>query len=526
MSFRSIAARAGHAAGASSCRGLNMAPHATALSPFRVRPLSTEAKSIKELPGDEDHDVVFETKYGVRSITLNRPKKLNSLNASMIRKIVPRMVQWEQSDMANVIVLKGAGEKSLCAGGDVTALAEANRSSEDGWKKSAEYFGLEYKLDHYISTYQKPYIAFMDGITMGGGVGLSIHAPFRIATERTVFAMPETTIGFFPDVGASFFLPRMNGAVGTYLALTSERLSGVNVLYSGVATHYLHSSTLPEVEARLAEIRFSDTDDMNTRLRLINGTLEEFVTGLPYDQPMQIAGEVRKAIDRCFSKDSVDEIIAALKAETGPTEEWAQKQLATMQKRSPTAVHVTLRQMRSAQDWDIAQTFKREAQIATQFMKHPDFSEGVTALLVRKQKPSWQPATLDDVKDSKSTTDAFFEYDEANTLDLFTDRTYAEYPYPPELSMPSERDFRRILKAKQNLTPSQLAKAVVEIFKRRQGVHEIVEEIMARKIVTNEAGHAQWAYDEFELAEEKREAQKASEAIQDKKDAQVAMGKL
>lgn len=149
--------------------------------------------------------------------------------------------------MANVIIIKGAGQrdgggkfndskktlpKAFCAGGDVAALAIYNQQGPDGQQKSKDYFGLEYKLDHLIATYTKPYIAFMDGITMGGGVGLSVHAPFRIATERTVFAMPETAIGFFPDVGATFFLPRLDGMVGTYLALTGEKLKGVQAMYT------------------------------------------------------------------------------------------------------------------------------------------------------------------------------------------------------------------------------------------------------------------------------------------------------
>lgn len=131
--------------------------------------------------------------------------------------------------MTNVVLIKGNG-RAFCAGGDVAALAADNKNGPEGQQKSKDYFALEYKLDHLIATYPKPYIAFMDGITMGGGVGLSTHAPFRIATENTLFAMPETTIGFFPDVGASFFLPRMDGELGTYLALTSEQLKGVDVL--------------------------------------------------------------------------------------------------------------------------------------------------------------------------------------------------------------------------------------------------------------------------------------------------------
>jgi 3-hydroxyisobutyryl-CoA hydrolase len=452
------------------------------------------ATKIKELPGDEPHDVVFESKYGLRTIMLNRPKKLNSLNASMIRKIVPRLVEWEKSDMANVVIMKGAGEKALCAGGDVAALAELNQQGPDGWKKSANYFGLEYKLDHYISTYTKPYIAFMDGITMGGGVGLSIHAPFRIATEKTVFAMPETTIGFFPDVGASFFLPRMNGSVGTYLALTSDRLTGPNVFYSGIATHYLHSTSLPDLEARLAELRFMDYEQLPERLQLINETLEEFSTGLPYDQPIQISGDIRKAIDRCFDKNNIADIMSALEQERGSTEEWAQKQLDTLRKRSPTAVHVALRQMRVGGDWDIAETFKKEHKIATQFMKHPDFTEGVTALLVRKEKPKWSPESLEAIPASENVAKPFFDFGDSQDLELLTDRTYSEYPFA-SLGVPTEKEIQEVAE-KKPYTPKELESVVVASRKGRQGISEIVREIIARKTEVNEKGKVQWVSEE------------------------------
>jgi 3-hydroxyisobutyryl-CoA hydrolase len=424
---------------------------------------------------------------------LNRPKKLNSLNASMIRKIVPRLVEWEKSDMANVVVMKGAGEKALCAGGDVAALAQQNSDISGGWQLSADYFALEYKLDHYIATYQKPYIAFMDGITMGGGVGLSIHAPFRIATEKTVFAMPETTIGFFPDVGASFFLPRMNGSIGTYLALTSERLTGPNVLYSGIATHYLHSTSLPDVEARLAELRFKDSDTKQDRLRIINQTLEEFATGLPHDQPMQLSGELREAIDRCFSKNNIADIMQALSEERGGVvEQWAQKQLETMTKRSPTAVHVALRQMRNGGKWDLAETFNKEHQIATKFMRHPDFVEGVTALLVRKEKPRWRPASLEDIPLSEDVTQPFFDFNPEHKLELFTDKTYREYPHA-ELGMPSEKEVQEVLReGGGELTRRSLINKIVASRQGRQGVKTVVEEIVARKTEVDSLGKAVW----------------------------------
>ncbi|KAG6008061.1 hypothetical protein E4U21_005074 [Claviceps maximensis] len=498
MSFRAFAARAGSVAHVASWSSrskcnLTMAQSAKLLSFLGARSLSTEATNIKELPGDEMDDVVFESRYGLRTVMLNRPKKLNSLNASMIRKIIPRLIEWEKSDMANVVVMKG-GEKALSAGGDVMALAQYNQEGSEGWKKSADFFGLEYKLDHYIATYQKPYIAFMDGITMGGGAGLSIHAPFRIATEKTVFAMPETAIGFFPDVGASFFLPRMNGAVGTYLALTSDRLTGPNVFYSGVATHYLHSTSLPDLEARLAELRFRDDDSLPTRLAIINDTLEEFCTGLPYDQPMQLRGVVRQAIDRCFSKNNITDVVAALNEEQGETEGWAQSTLSTLQQRSPTALHVTLRQMRISRKWDIAEAFKKEYKIASKFMQHQDFTEGVTALLVRKEQPQWQFQSLDDVPLSEDIAKPFLDFETGEALELFTDRTYSEYPFQ-SLGVPTEKEIKTIVSG-NSYTPQEVSRTIVTSRNGRQGIADVVNEIISRKTVVDAQGKVKWVNDD------------------------------
>ncbi|KAI1327992.1 enoyl-CoA hydratase/isomerase [Xylariaceae sp. FL0255] len=456
-------------------------------------------ETIKELPGDEPDDVVFSNLYGLRTIELNRPKKLNSLNGSMIRKIVPRLVEWEQSDLANVIVMKGAGDKAFCAGGDVAALANQNREGPAGQRKSVDYFGLEYKLDHYIATYKKPYIAFMDGITMGGGVGLSIHAPFRIATERTVFAMPETTIGFFPDVGASFFMPRMPGAVGTYLALTSDQLKGANVFYSGVATHYLHSTSLPSLEARLGELRFRDYDDMHKRLSIIEMTIEEYATGLPSNEPILLGGQLRQAIDRCFSKTTAPEIIAALNEEVsrdGPTKEWAEKTLHTLSQRSPTSVYVTLKQMQVGRDWTISETFQREHQIAAKFMQHGDFTEGVTARLISKEKPKpapkWNPASLDDVKPEDKIENPFFQVAaDLPKLNLLVDRDYDDYPYR-SFGVPTEADIELYLLDAGEQTAQQVVDHFVQLKKGRQGIAAIVKEILSRKTTRHEHGVITW----------------------------------
>ncbi|KAI9779703.1 MAG: hypothetical protein M1839_007201 [Geoglossum umbratile] len=447
--------------------------------------MSTEPNIPRELPGDEPDDVLFGTIYGVRTVELNRPNKLNSLNGSMARKIIPRLKEWEKSQLANVIVIKGAGPKAFCAGGDVAELAKNNTQGPAGKQKSREYFGLEYNLDHIVATYSKPYVAFMDGITMGGGVGLSVHAPFRIATERTVFAMPETTIGFFPDVGGSFFLPRLDGEVGTYLALTSERLKGVNALYAGVATHYIHSSSLPDLEARLSELIFKDYATLQERFQIIDHTIEEFVTGLPGDEPLALVGEIREAVDRCFSYDTIEDILAALAKEGTP---WAERAIQTLHERSPTSVRVTLQQMRLGRQWSIAETFQREYHLASKFMEHPDFTEGVYARLIRKpaEIPKWQPTSIE--SSLKSNTGEFFKVEGERKLQLINVELgvddYHEYPHR-WLSLPSEQDILSVVHEGEK-TADEIIEYFVNTRRGKAGVREKVSEVLARKTRVNE----------------------------------------
>ncbi|KAJ6261875.1 hypothetical protein Dda_2674 [Drechslerella dactyloides] len=447
---------------------------------------------------EEPDDVLFDSVYGVRTILLNRPAKLNALSGSMAGKILPRLLEWQKSDMANVIIIKGAGDKAFCAGGDVAVLAKQNRTRE-GQKASLEYFAVEYKLDNLIAKLKKPYVAFMDGITMGGGVGLSMHGHFRIATERTMFSMPETTIGFFPDVGASFFLPRMDGYLGTYLALTSARLKGVQAYYAGVATHYIHSSSLDDVQARLAELVFKDHDDLQLRLELINSTIEEFVTGLPPNQPFILGGETREAIDRCFRYNTVDEIIQALEAENT---EWAAETIKTIKGRSPTSVRVTLLEMRYGAQWSINTAFMREYHMARHFMNHdahPDFVEGVEKQLAKKDaegnkpQPAWSPPTLEETTDEDALR--YLGIDAAaQGLDIIKvepENDYLHYPHG-WIGLPSENGVRLVLEAGEAKTVDQLVEKVVEQWDAKVGVREKLADIVARKIKVNEAGFAEW----------------------------------
>lgn len=454
------------------------------------------AIATEEQPGDDPDDVLFSSLYGVRTIELNRPKKLNSLNGSMARKILPRLKEWENSQMANVIMITGAGPKAFCAGGDVAELAKQNATKE-GQKKSTDYFALEYTLDHLIATYSKPYVAIMDGITMGGGVGLSVHAPFRIATEKTTFAMPETTIGFFPDVGGGFFLSRMDGWIGTYLALTSERLQGVQTLYAGIATHYLDSSVLQPLTTRLSELNFRDHAPLDERLQLINSTLAEFTTELPDANSYPSAptgnlmGALREAIDRCFRFDSIPEILQALESETKSAKEdiasWAQKTVDTMSQRSPTSLKVTLRQLRKGQNWTISQTFMYEHAMAAQFMAHPDFTEGVTARLMNKPptKPNWQPTTLEKVPD-ESVQEFFTLPEEVEPLELVEttqgrQKDYRDYPWA-KYGLPRDADIRRAVEVAgsrdRNAVIAQLESN--SSWKGKVGVQEKVDDWLKR----------------------------------------------
>ncbi|EHY54230.1 3-hydroxyisobutyryl-CoA hydrolase [Exophiala dermatitidis] len=462
----------------------------------------------KELPGDDPDDVLFNSLYGVRTIELNRPKKLNSLNGSMARKILPRLREWEKSQIANIVMISGAGPKAFCAGGDVAELANQNRQGPEGQKKSSDYFALEYKLDHLIATYSKPYIAVMDGITMGGGVGLSVHAPFRIATEKTVFAMPETTIGFFPDVGGSFFLPRLDGEIGTYLALTSERLHGVQAFYAGIATHYLDSSVLAQLTTRLSELVFPDTASLMDRLQLINSTISEFVSTLPSPHSYEAAkygdltGSLREAIDRTFKYDTVEEILSALRRESESSDQkiadWAQATQKTISLRSPTSLRVTLRQLREGRHWNITETFIREHKIATKFMAHPDFVEGVTARLINKPptKPQWKPATLEEV--SKEAVDEFFadsSEEEALTLvDPYPgalDQHYTEYPHAV-FSLPREIDIQGVVRSYGRQGSKRVIEEVLKKWNHKAGVREKVEEVLARKTISADGKAISW----------------------------------
>ncbi|XP_013116224.1 3-hydroxyisobutyryl-CoA hydrolase, mitochondrial isoform X2 [Stomoxys calcitrans] len=313
-------------------------------------------------------------------IILNRPKALNAINLEMVRKIFKHLKKCEKTK--SLMIIKGTGDKAFCAGGDVRAVVEAGPTEE-----SKSFFREEYTTNALIGNYKIPYIALIDGITMGGGVGLSVHGKYRVATERTLFAMPETAIGLFPDVGGSYFLPRLQGKLGLYLGLTGFRLKGEDVLKAGIATHYCDSSKLSELESAL--LNCPDADEVPDILTKFN---------MPSAKPFVLEPKMDQ-INKCFSGESVEEILENLKNDGS---EWATKTLQTMAKMSPTSMKVTFRQLELGAKLSLPQCLNMEYRIVLRHLENSDFKEGVRALLIDKdQKPQWNPSTVEAVTEER-----------------------------------------------------------------------------------------------------------------------------
>ncbi|MGE0044232.1 MAG: enoyl-CoA hydratase/isomerase family protein [Hyphomonadaceae bacterium] len=323
-------------------------------------------------------------------IVLNRPAALHALNTSMCAAMIEALMGWrEDASIGAVLISHAEGTRGFCAGGDIRMLAESGAA--DG-REACEFFFTEYRLNHLLKTYPQPIVALIDGVTMGGGVGISVHGPFRVATERTLFAMPETGIGLFPDVGGSWFLPRLPGEVGAWLALTGARLKAADCVEAGVATHYVPSELLGAVVAQIAGA--AGAHDPSAALSSGLDALTESA-----GRPKELTGENRALIDRLFAHDRVEAIVAALEADGS---DWAKAQLETLKTKSPQTMKVALRQVRTgAQLTDFADAMRMEYRIGAHVVGRHDFIEGVRAVIVDKDNaPKWSPKTLEGVTDA------------------------------------------------------------------------------------------------------------------------------
>ncbi|MFA7441167.1 MAG: enoyl-CoA hydratase/isomerase family protein [Sphingomonadaceae bacterium] len=324
----------------------------------------------------------------VGRIRLNRPKAIHALNLGMCEAMIAVLLEWRNEPAVEAVLIDHMDGRGFCAGGDVRALADSARGDK---VEARTFFHTEYRLNHLLFVYPKPVIAIIDGITMGGGVGISMPANYRVATERTMFAMPETGIGLFPDVGGGRYLSRLPGRVGQYVALTGARLDGADCLALGLATHYLESSRLEDAKARLV----ANPQDVETVLADLSSA-----------PPAAAIEGLRADIDRLFAAERYEDVLVALAADGGA---WATKQHQILATKSPQSCKVSLRQLREAANIDnFADEMRMEYAIAWHVVARPDFPEGVRALLIDKDNnPQWDPSTPEGVDDA--LIDAIFQ---------------------------------------------------------------------------------------------------------------------
>lgn len=356
-------------------------------------------------------DILFEERPPLAVVTLNRPKALNALTLEMCLALETKLEAYAGDDAIRAVIVKGAGDRAFCAGGDIRKLYDEGRAGGD---YPRQFYANEYRLNALIHHYAKPFIAFMDGIVMGGGVGVSVHGSHRVVSERVMFAMPETGIGLFPDVGGSYFLSRAPGHIGLYMAMTGYRLKAADALYAGVGDVHIPSDQWQDVEAALAAADWSEA----TADTVVTDILQQFHTD-PGTPPLASdRGQVDRLLEPAATSGRLEKTIAALEADGT---EFAEKMRATMAEKSPTSLKLALRQILQGADKDFRSCMQMEYRLAVGCIAGHDFYEGVRAVVIDKdQAPKWQPAQLSDVTDA--VIDSYFDTVPA-TGDLSFDRT-------------------------------------------------------------------------------------------------------
>lgn len=455
--------------------------------------------------GHAEEDVLFTNKNFARVISLNRPKKLNSLNTSMVSKITPRLLEYAKSSVNNVVILTSTSPKGLCAGGDVAECAKQIVAGNPSY--GSDFFQKEYNLNYLISTYSKPYVSIMDGITMGGGVGLSVHAPFRVATEKTKLAMPEMDIGFFPDVGTTFFLPRLDDKVGYYYALTGQVMSGLDSYMLGFATHYVPSERVELLINRLSSLQppvVNDTPAKDNHATIVENTkqfyaqvnqaIEEFTDNkLPEDYKFPLSTDELKLIKEAFLQKSIEEVLTFLHKDGG---EFAMKTYYQLKTKSPTSLKVAFELLNRGAKNNIHQQFQEELVAATNIMnvkkEESDFVKGVSHKLIDKVKepsfPEWNqvhnPENITSAQISSLLKPSEFSAKlDQPLIQKFFGVTYTSYPY--QMGLPTNKQVEDYITGNDGSNRSYLPtpKEVVKFFKtstnNKLGVATKVESILS-----------------------------------------------
>ncbi|KAH7659147.1 Enoyl-CoA hydratase/isomerase protein [Dioscorea alata] len=359
--------------------------------------------------------VLVEEKGFARIVTLNRARQLNALSAPMIQELFRLLTEYEEDPKVKLLIMKGKG-RAFCAGGDVAAVV--NSIAKDDWTVGGHYFWTEFTVNYIIATYSKPQVSILNGIVMGGGAGVSVHGRFRVATENSVFAMPETALGLFPDIGASYFLSRLPGYFGEYVGLTGVRLDGAEMLACGLATHFVTSSKLGMLEDSLVK---ADTSDHFAVCTII----DQFSQEVPVKEGS--AFNRLEIIDKCFSKRTVEEIIQALEQEAETAaDEWIKAALQSLKKASPMSLKISLRSIREGRLQRVGTCLIREYRMICHVLRKEvskDFFEGCRAILVDKDRnPKWEPSRLEQIDDQ------------------MVDRYFSKVDNWPDLKLPTRRN--------------------------------------------------------------------------------------
>jgi enoyl-CoA hydratase/carnithine racemase len=342
-------------------------------------------------------EVLSEIRNHVAFVTLNRPEALNALSLGMILQLRTLFSEFSADPEVFAVLIRGAGEKAFCAGGDIRALY---KSFKNLGPLHNEFFAAEYPLDYLLYSYPKPYAALLDGITLGGGMGISQGSALRIVGERTQMAMPEVAIGFFPDVGGSYFLSRRPGMLGRYLALTGRKIGAADALYSQLADFYLPPAAVASIANDLSTLQWGN-DHIADLQRFLRAR-----AAVPKSSSTLLA--LREVIDLHFSEASIAAVLSSLESETRTAyAAWADETAKVMRSRSPTLLSVTLRQLQRGASMSLADCFRMELGMAAHSFEQGDFLEGVRAVLIDKDnKPRWRPSRIEDVTDAM--IDAWF----------------------------------------------------------------------------------------------------------------------
>jgi enoyl-CoA hydratase/carnithine racemase len=356
--------------------------------------VSSEA-SRADTPQEE---VLADIRNHIGHLTLNRPAGLNAITLDMVRSLTRQLQAWSEDPSVYAVVLRGAGDKAFCAGGDIRSLYD---SFKNGDTLHEDFFVEEYALDLAIHHYRKPVLALMDGFVLGGGMGLVQGADLRVVTERSRLGMPEVAIGYFPDVGGSYFLPRIPGELGVYLGVTGVQIRAADALYCGLADWYLDSARLADLDQKLDLLHWHDSP-----LKDLQGVLAKLAVQQLPDAPLAV---LRPAIDHFFALPDVPSIVEQLQAVTvADSHEWALNTAHLMQTRSPLAMAVTLQMLRKGRRLSLEQCFALELHLDRQWFERGDLIEGVRALIIDKDKtPRWNPPTLHGL--SAAHVESFFQ---------------------------------------------------------------------------------------------------------------------